>query len=119
MLSIMLIVFSLSAFAQNEESEIVKVSNKTQVERVDVELTVNAAIELENALKLEDIREILKNSEPTTLISLKITCKNFKDGFISKEYISYKIEGSIEDEQQFIENVKRIKKAALSYYENK
>lgn len=91
----------------------------TKITSFKIEVTVDDAKELESTFKVEDFREILNESEPGEEVTFKLTCNGRLLDNGVKSHVSYKIEGNTDNINDFLEGVKKIKEAAINYYNNK
>jgi hypothetical protein len=106
-------LITISGFSQSKLVNGTVVKETTRVENVSLEITVDSAEEIKSTFKFEDFREILELSDDDDVVSFKIICNGVKS------HVSYKIEGNSNDKEAFLFGIKKIRTAAINYYNNK
>lgn len=120
-LPLLLLIGSLG-FSQTksvEEIEIIKEIEETKVESVDVVVTVDNIEELESTFTIDDIKEMFDLSEGKQSVSFKLVCNGEVMSNGKKSNMTYKVEGTSDDEEAFVKRVEKIRNAAIKYYKNK
>jgi hypothetical protein len=113
------LLITLTGFSQSKIANGMVIKETTRVENVSVEVTVDSAQEIESSFKIWDIKNILDASNDNETLSFKITCNDDKMSSGVKSKVSYKIEGSSNEFETFLIGVKKIRTAAINYYNNK
>jgi len=103
--------------AQNLEANVT--TENTKITNLSVSVTVDSAEEVESTFKMKDIKKILNEVEEDEDISFEITCNgdNISGGVTRK--VSYRVTGNSNDKKSFLERIRKIRKAAITYYNNK
>jgi hypothetical protein len=107
------LLVTLSGFSQSKSTSGMVVTETVSVNNVSVVVTVDSAEEIKSTFKIEDFREILELSDDDEVVSFKIICNGLKS------HVSYKIEGNSNDKEAFLFGIKKIRTAAINYYNNK
>lgn len=94
-------------------------TENTKTTNLSVSVTVESVEEVESTFKMKDIKKILDEVEDDGDISFEITCKGEPISKDMTSKVSYRITGNSNDKNAFLKNVKKIRKAAIKYYENK
>lgn len=103
--------------AQNLEAQVT--TQDTKITNLSVSVTVDSAEEVESTFKMKDIKKILNEVESEEDISFEITCKGDDDSSGIASKVSYRVTGNSNDKEAFLKMVKKIRKAAITYYDNK
>ena len=106
-------------YSQSQPKEDFEVRKEVKVESVDVVVTVDSAKELESTFTIDDIKEMFDLTNKDKDVSFKLVCNGDLMSNGKKSHMSYKIEGSSNDQETFIKRVNDIRKAAIKYYKNK
>ncbi len=103
--------------AQNLEANVT--TQDTKIINLSVSVTVDSAEEVESTFNMKDIKKILNEVEGNEDLSFEITCngEEISNGVTSK--VSYRVTGNSSDTKGFIKSIKKIRKAAIKYYDNK
>ena len=103
--------------AQNLEANVT--TENTKITNVSVSVTVDSAEEVESTFKMKEIREILNEVEGDEELTFEIFCvgDNISEGVTRK--VSYRVTGNSNDKKRFLKGIRKIRKAALTYYNNK
>ncbi len=113
------LLISLAGFSQSLSGKGSINQNVTRVENLAVTVTVGSAEELKSVFKVEDIKDLLEESSKDESISFKMICNKKDQSTGVESQVSYKVEGNSDESAQFLKTVKKIKTAALKYYEDK
>lgn len=113
------LLVGIIGFGQSKSSEELQVRKEIRTERVDVVVSVDSVEELESTLTLEDIKSVFELTSEDKKVSFKLVCNGEPMSNGEKSSMSYKIEGSSSDEDEFLRRVEAIRKAAIKYYQNK
>ena len=106
-------------FSQSYTVKGIVVTETTQVENVSVAVTVDSAEDIESTFNIEDIKEILESSANNEVVSFKIICNGNYRSNGNKSSLSYRVEGNSNDQKRFLKSIKKIRKSAIKYYNNK
>lgn len=109
----------LSQTKSVEEIEIIKKIEETKVESVDVVVTVDNIEELESTFTIDDVKEMFDLSEGKESVSFKLVCNGEVMSSGKKSKMTYKVEGTSDDKETFVQRVEKIRNAAIKYYKNK
>jgi hypothetical protein len=103
--------------AQNLDGKVI--TENTKIKNLSVSVTVDSAEEVEATFNMKDIKTILNEVEEGEEISFEITCNGEKlsEGVTKK--VSYRVTGNSKDKKNFLKSIKRIRKAAIKYYNDK
>ncbi|WP_091420796.1 hypothetical protein [Formosa sp. Hel1_31_208] len=90
-----------------------------QLKDLKVSVTVDSAKEVEAVFDLKDIKALLGEVKENEDISFEIICNgnNMSNG--AKSTLSYSVTGNTKDINGFLKSLKKIRKAAIKYYQNK
>lgn len=109
--TILSLLLTTIGFSQSESN--------LKVNDLSVSVTVDSVEEVESTFKVEDIKELLKESVDVEEMSFEIICKGKMMSNGKKSTLSYKVHGSSDDVNGFLKSIKKMKKAAIKYYQNK
>ncbi|MGK0324197.1 MAG: hypothetical protein ACJAR4_002246 [Psychroserpens sp.] len=103
--------------AQNLDGKVI--TENTKITNLSVSVTVDSAEEVEATFNMKDIKTILNEVEGDEEISFEITCigEKLSEGVTRK--VSYRVTGNSKDKKNFLKSIKRIRKAAIKYYNDK
>jgi hypothetical protein len=103
--------------AQNLDGKVI--TENTKITNLSVSVTVDSAEEVEATFNMKDIMTILNEVEGDEEISFEITCigEKLSEGVTRK--VSYRVTGNSKDKKNFLKSIKRIRKAAIKYYNDK
>nr|WP_321225403.1 hypothetical protein [uncultured Psychroserpens sp.] len=103
--------------AQNLEAQLT--TQDTKITNLSVSVTVDSAQEVASTFKMKDIKKILDEVESNEDLTFEITCNGDEvaNGVASK--VSYRVTGNSNNKQEFLKMIKKIRKAAITYYDNK
>ena len=113
------LLLATMSFGQPKNLEASFNTEDAKITDLSVSVTVESAEELESTFKMKDIKKILNEVDDNEDVTFQITCNGNQivDGVDSS--ISYSITGNTSDMKAFIKRIKKIKKAAKQYYNNK
>jgi len=115
-LGILIATVSLSQ-AQNIEDQMT--TQDTKITNLSVSVTVDSAEEVESTFKVKDIKKILNEIENDGDITFEIICNGDEMSNETKNTLSYSVSGNANDTKGFLKSIKRIRKAAIKYYDSK
>jgi hypothetical protein len=115
----LVLLFGVLVFGQAKPIKEVEVRKEVITERVDVSVTVDSVEELESTFTLDDIKEMFTLTTEGKDVSFELVCNGDLMSNGKKSYMSYKIEGSSDDQEAFLKRVEVIRNAAIKYYRNK
>jgi hypothetical protein len=103
--------YSQSASIEHNDEEV-------KFKNVSITVSVDSAEEINSTFTTKGIKKLLDNTDEGEAVSFEIICnsKDSKDGV--KSNVSYKLEGNTDDKKSFLKMIKKIKKAAIKYYNN-
>lgn len=87
-----------------------------ETENISIVIEVDTAEELEKTFKLDDAKELLESSDSN--VSVTIICNGKKMSSGVKSSMSYKVTGNAANPDEFLQNVEKIRSAAIDYYNN-
>ncbi|OZV67184.1 hypothetical protein [Winogradskyella aurantia] len=102
-------------FSQSESIEDMEIT-KEKVERLGVVITVDSLEELESTFNIADIKNMFDLTSKDKTVSFELVCNGEPMSNGKKSHMSYKIEGSSNDEEAFLKRVETIKKVAIKHY---
>ncbi|MFT4610681.1 MAG: precorrin-2 methylase [Glaciecola sp.] len=107
------------SFSQTQDLVGKVTTENTKITNLSVAVTVDSAEEVESTFNMKDIKNILNEIEDNGEISFEIICKG--DDMINgtKSTLSYRVNGNSSDLKGFLKRIKKIRKAAIRYYNNK
>ncbi len=94
-------------------------NNHLKVENLSIEVTVDSAAEVKSTFTTKTIQELIGETEEGEEFSFKITCNGPKKTNGVRSKVSYEVKGNTDDKMNFIKSVKKIRAAAINYYESK
>jgi len=103
--------------AQNVKGE-VKVSD-VEIENVKIEVEVDSIEEIESTFTVDDFKQLLDDTEEGEDLTFKIKCNGEVMSNGLKSSMSYEVKGNTSNKQAFLDNVKKLRKAAIKYYKLK
>ena len=106
-------------FAQKKDLKGNITFNKVKVESFKIDVEVDSVEEIESTFTVEDFREILKETGENENIIFSIKCNDKKIGDEVKSHIQYEIKGNTNEKEKFIESIKKVRAAAIKYYNSK
>jgi hypothetical protein len=107
------------SFSQAQNLEGKATTEGTKITNLSVSVTVDSAEEVEATFNMKDIKNILNEVEGDEEISFEITCKGEKMSEDVTRKVSYRVTGNSKDKKSFLKSIKRIRKAAINYYNKK
>jgi hypothetical protein len=107
------------SFSQAQKLDGKVITENTKITNLSVSVTVDSAEEVEATFNMKDIKTILNEVEGDEEISFEITCigEKLSEGVTRK--VSYRVTGNSKDKKNFLKSIKRIRKAAIKYYNDK
>ncbi|MBT8243623.1 MAG: hypothetical protein HKP48_11365 [Winogradskyella sp.] len=119
----LLLVFTIclatSMFAQQKDLKRNITSEKVKVETFKIAVEVDSVEEIESTFSVDEFREILNETEDNENIIFSIKCNDRKIGDEVKSHIKYEINGNTNEKEKFIESVRKVRAAAIKYYNTK
>lgn len=113
MRNLVTIIVVLLAF--NATAQQIKIDNNVSVDNLIIELEVKSKSEL-SQFKLSDFKSLVKGLDENASIEFKIVCKN--DNQLNKKVMSYSVKGNTNDTKSFFKMSSKIKRSAITYYNN-
>nr|WP_321245791.1 hypothetical protein [uncultured Psychroserpens sp.] len=107
------------SFSQTKNLEAQVITQDTKITDLSVSVTVDSAEEVESTFKMKDIKKILSEMEDNGEISFEIICNGDEMSNGTKSTLSYRVNGNANDMKGFLKSIKKIRKAAIKYYDNK
>ncbi|WP_298755045.1 hypothetical protein [uncultured Psychroserpens sp.] len=96
-----------------------KVTTNDTVTDLSISVNVDSAKEIESTFIMKDIKELLEDIDSDESITFEITCNGKQMSNGQKSKMSYTVNGSRKDIDGFLKRVKKMRKAAIEYYNNK
>lgn len=115
----LVLLIGVVGFSQAKSFEELEVKKEVRAERVDVVVEVDSLEELESIFTVEDVKSVFELTSEDKEVSFKLVCNGELMSNGKKSNMSYKIKGSSSDQEDFLERVDVIRKAAIKYYKNK
>ncbi|MFT4780512.1 hypothetical protein ES692_08800 [Psychroserpens burtonensis] len=103
--------------AQNLEGKVT--TENIKITNLSVSVTVDSAEEVKTTFDMKDIKSILNEVEGDEEISFEITCNGEKISEGVTKKVSYRVTGNSNDKDAFLKRINKIRKAAITYYNNK
>ena len=119
LIALSLILLPLIGFSQNEKKDSSQIKKQVKFESFDVTVTINSAKELEETFKMEDIIEIINTTDENEELSFKIICNGDTMSNGQKSNLTFKVDGSSDKKENFLEQVEKIRTTAIKYYNSK
>jgi hypothetical protein len=112
-----LLVLTIGVFT-NAQTDALSVSIEEQeLNNVTMEVTVDSAEDLKETFKVKDMKELLEMCEGKSA-KFKLTCRGERMSNGVHSSMSYAVEKGDLSEEDFLKMVKKIRKAAIKYYNN-
>ena len=105
------------SFGQDLEANVT--TENTKITNLSVSVSVDSAEEVESTFNMKDIKKILHEVEGDEDISFEITCNGEEISKGVTRKISYRVTGNANDKASFLKRIKKIRKSAINYYNNK
>ncbi|WP_370392305.1 hypothetical protein [uncultured Winogradskyella sp.] len=115
----LVLLIGIAGFSQTKSFEELEVKKEVRAERVDVVVEVDSLEELESTFTVEDVKSVFELTSEDKDVSFKLVCNGEVMSNGKKSHMSYKIEGTSSDQEDFLERIDVIRKAAINYYKNK
>ena len=113
-------LFVLSqGFSQNDKANKNTSFETIKIENVTIEVNVDNVDDIETTFSLDDIKDLLNETQAGEEISFKIVCNGALMSNGEKSSMSFHIEGNTDNKEDFIQNVEKVRTAAINYYNNK
>ncbi|WP_298900269.1 hypothetical protein [uncultured Psychroserpens sp.] len=119
LLTILVLLVTAFSFSQSNGINGKVTSNDIKVTDLSISVTVDSAEEVKSTFKIEDVKELLAEVGSDENITFEITCNGKAMSNGKKSKFSYKVNGSNKDIDGFLTNVKKMRKAAIEYYNKK
>ncbi|WP_040281244.1 hypothetical protein [Psychroserpens damuponensis] len=103
--------------AQNLEAQVT--TQNAKITNLSVSVTVDSAKEVEETFKMKDIKNILNEVENNEQVSFEIICTGDNKSNGTKSTLTYRVKGNSNDPKGFLKSIKKIRKSAIKYYDNK
>ncbi len=116
--ALLMITFSFGQ-TQSLQGKTTTSSSEIKMENLQIEVVVDSAEEVKSTFTTKTIEELIGETAQGDEFSFKIICKGEKMSNGVKSQVSYKVKGNTEDKKEFLESVKKIRAAAIKYYESK
>ena len=114
----MLIIAITISTAQSKKMTSNVSTESIKLEDFKISVSVDSAEEIKSTFNVNDFRKMLSDIDINEKLSFEIVCNNkASKGTTSK--ISYKVDGSSKDVNSFLRSIKKIRKSAINYYQNK
>lgn len=94
-------------------------SSEIKIQNFEIAVEVDSIEEIESTFKVEDFKDILKDTGKNEPLVFKIKCNGEKMTNGLKSHISYEVKGNTNDKKGFLKNIKKIRNAAIKYYKTK
>ena len=119
LITVLALCFATSIFAQSQNLKgEVKVTD-VKIENVKIEVEVDSVEEIESSFTIEDFKQLLDETSEGEDLTFKIKCNGKKMSNGLKSSMSYEVKGNTSDKETFLENVAKLRKAAIKYYQSK
>lgn len=90
-----------------------------KIENFKIEVEVDSAEEIKSTFTVDDFKEILEETGNNEDLEFKIKCNSEENANGTTSYVTYKVKGNTNDKKSFLKSVKKIRKAAIKYYNSK
>lgn len=117
--TIFTLLLTTFSFSQSEDIELEITEHNLKVSDLNVSVTVDSAEEVESTFKVNDIKELLKETTDLENMTFEIICNGDQMSNGKKSTLSYKVHGNSDDVNGFLKSIKKMRKAAIKYYKNK
>ncbi|RNC84215.1 MAG: hypothetical protein ED556_12225 [Winogradskyella sp.] len=109
-----------TTFAQsNISGSVVEVEKEVKTTDIKIEVEVDSQEELESTFTIEDIQELIDETGAGEDLSFSIKCNGEEMTNGLKASMTYEIKGNTDDRENFIKSIKKLRKAAIKYYQSK
>ncbi|GGI55802.1 hypothetical protein [Winogradskyella haliclonae] len=119
LITVIALCLSASIFGQSLNLKGEVKDNDVKVENVKIEVEVDSIEEIESTFTIEDFKQLLDETTEGEDLTFKIKCNGKKMSNGLKSSMSYEIKGNTSDKETFLENVTKLRKAAIKYYQSK
>ncbi|MEM9679076.1 MAG: hypothetical protein AAF901_02030 [Bacteroidota bacterium] len=118
-IKILALVLTTFTFAQTPSLNGKVTKDDVKFEDFKITVTADSAEEVESTFKVQDLEEIFESSAPNTDITFKIICNGDLMSNGEPATMSYTVIGNTDNKEGFLERVKKVRSAAIEYYNNK
>ena len=116
--SLVVVLFTIVSFGQSNEIEGKVSFEDVTVHQVNISVSVKSAEEVKSTFEVSDIKELISHVEPNEELNFEIICEG-KDKIVGEPTtLTYRIKGDSNNQKEFLQRVKKVRKAALKYYKN-
>lgn len=117
--TIITVFVTLMGFSQNDNTETSITKSEGRLNDLKISVNVDSAEDIEATFKVNDLKDILKDVKEDESLSFEIVClgEGVKEGTTTS--LRYKVEGNSDDVKQFLKSIKKVRKSAINYYNNK
>lgn len=109
---------ALSVFAYPQNDHLGITVEEPQLNKVSIAVTVESAEDLKSTFKLEDLEDLLEMSNDKSA-KFTLICRGELMSNGKPSSMSYSVERGDMSERDFLKMVKKIRKSAIKYYQNK
>lgn len=111
-----LLLVTLS-FSQSKNLKGIIKNDEVQINNLSILVTVDSAEEVESIFNMNDVREILETLVDNQEVSFEIICNGNLMTNGEKSTLSCKVNGKSDNIDLFLKSVKKMRQAAINYYE--
>ena len=111
-----LLLVTLS-FSQSKNLKGIIKNDEVQINNLSISVTVDSAEEVESIFNMNDVREILETLVDNQEVSFEIICNGNLMTNGEKSTLSCKVNGKSDNIDLFLKSVKKMRQAAINYYE--
>lgn len=105
------------AFTTFTNAQTDQIKENVKIKNFAISVTVDSASDVKSIFKVKDFKTVLNTLKQDEDISFKITCSNNQNGY--KSNVSYTVRGNSNNTSAFLKRVKKVRAAAIKYYQNK
>ena len=117
--TILFLFFATFSFAQLKNFNTSKSLEVTKASDFKISVSVDSAEDIESTFQLKDIKEILNEVIEGESISFEIICNSRETSNSDKSKVSYRVKGNSDDLKGFLKTIRKIRKGAINYYNNR
>lgn len=114
---IMLLVIA-SGYSQTDNGGQLNLEQKS-LHNVKISVSVNSAEDVKSTFEYKDIEELIDLVEPNESLNFEIICKGKTEEVGDSTSLTYTVKGNSNHKNDFIMRIKKVKEAAIKYYNNK
>ncbi|MDP5157220.1 MAG: hypothetical protein NWQ07_01420 [Flaviramulus sp.] len=111
-----LLLVTLS-FSQSKNLKGIIKNDEVQINNLSISVTVDSAEEVESIFNMNDVREILETLVDNQEVSFEIICNGNLMTNGEKSTLSCKVNWKSDNIDLFLKSVKKMRQAAINYYE--